>query len=82
MPACMVIMSVYAGDVGRDIVIKLDDGQDIPVSIDTSNGTAKLRLTAPLDKEGMEGPSSITARVICDRIGTEDPEFTIPINIR
>jgi hypothetical protein len=73
---------VLAGDVGRDIALKLDDAQDMPVSIDTGNGSAVLRLTAPLDKEGLEGPSSITVGVICDRLGTEDPGFTIPIYIR
>ena len=73
---------MLTGDVGRDIALRLDDGQDMPVSINTSNGTAVLRLTAPLDKEGLEGPSSFTFGVICDRLGTEDQGFTIPINIR
>jgi hypothetical protein len=52
------------------------------VSIDTSNGSAVLRLAAPLDKEGLEGPPSITVEVICDRLGSEDPRLTIPVNIR
>ena len=75
-------MSVYAGNVGEDIALKIDDGQDMPVSIDISNGAALLTLTGPLDKEGLEGPSSISVGVICDRLGTQDPGFTIPINIR
>jgi len=70
------------GVVGQDISLKLAESQDVPVSIDVSDGSANLRLTAPLDKEGVHGPASLIVGVICERLGTNDPGFTIPINIR
>ena len=70
------------GVVGQDISLRLADNQDVPVSIDVNDGSANLRLTAPLDKEGVEGPASLIVGVICERLGTSDPGFTIPINIR
>ena len=79
---CLIIINMLAGDVGRDIALTLDDAEDMMVSIDTSNGSAVLRLAAPLDKEGLEGPPSITVEVICDRLGSEDPGLAIPVNIR
>ena len=78
----LIIINILAGDVGRDIALTLDDAEDMPVSIDTSNGSAVLRLTAPLDKEGLEGPPSITVEVICDRLGSEELGLAIPVNIR
>ena len=71
-----------AGDIGKDISLMLDDTQKMPVNIDTSNGSAVLVLTAPLYKEGLNGPSGITVEVICERLGTEDPGLAIPVNIR
>ena len=70
------------GDVGKDISLMLDDAQNLPVNIDTRNGSAVLVLTAPLDKEGLKGPSGITVEVICERLGTDDPGLAIPVNIR
>ena len=78
----LIFINTLAGDVGRDIALTLDDAHDMPVSIDTSNGSAVLRLTAPLDKEGLEGPPGIKVDVICDRLGSEDPGLAIPVNIR
>ena len=45
-------------------------------------GEASLELTGSLDKEGVQGPSNLIVGVICDRLGTNDTGFTIPINIR
>ena len=70
------------GEVGRDILLSLADPGAGPVSIETSGGTASLVLTAPLDKEGLQGPASLTLGVVCERLGTRDPGFTIPISIR
>ena len=50
--------------------------------IQASGGSASLVLTKPLDKEGVLGPSSLTVGVVCERLGTRDPGFTIPISIR
>ena len=70
------------GDVGRDILLTLSDPGTSPISIDASGGAASLVLTSPLDKEGVLGPSSLTVGVVCERLGTRDPGFTIPISIR
>ena len=85
------------GDVGRDVLLTLSDPGSSPVSIQVrssvicnsshdpiqaSGGTASLVLTKPLDKEGVQGPSSLTVGVVCERLGTRDPGFTIPISIR
>ena len=61
-----VINNILAGDVGSGIVLTLDDAHDMLVNIDTSNGSAVLRLTTPLDKERLAGP----------------PSLAIPVNIR
>ncbi|XP_039300341.1 cadherin-related family member 1-like, partial [Nilaparvata lugens] len=53
---------------------------DSPVVI--SPGTSNLTLTRKLDKEGIEGPSSVYVNIICDRKRTTVPGFEIPINIR
>ena len=71
------------GVVGQDIALGLAPGQeDVPVSVVTAGGEASLQLTGPLDKEGVLGPSSLIVGVICERLGTNDTGFTIPINIR
>lgn len=72
------------GVVGQDIALSLAAGQsaDLPVSIVTSGGEASLQLTGELDKEGVTGPSNLVVGVICERLGTNDTGFTIPINIR
>ncbi|XP_075236204.1 protocadherin Fat 4-like Cad96Ca [Lycorma delicatula] len=53
---------------------------DSPIVI--SPGTSNLTLTRKLDKEGIEGPSSVYINIICDRKRTTVPGFVIPINIR
>ena len=68
--------------MGQDIKLKLAENQDVPVAIDTKDGSASLRLTGPLDKEGVQGPAKLIVGVICERLGEEGPGFTIPINIR
>ena len=71
------------GVVGQDIALGLASGQeDVPVSVVTSGGEASLQLTGQLDKEGVLGPSNLIVGVICERLGTNDTGFTIPINIR
>ena len=68
--------------VGEDISLRLAGGQDLPVAVETSGGEASLRLTGVLDKEAVLGPASLILGVICQRLGTNDTGFTIPINIR
>ena len=53
-----------------------------PVTIQATGGQANLVLTSTLDKEGISGPASLTVGVVCERLGTTDPGFTIPISIR
>jgi hypothetical protein len=53
---------------------------DSPVAI--SPGTKNLTLRRKLDKEGVDGPSSVFINLICERLHTLDPGFVIPINIR
>lgn len=45
-------------------------------------GTKNLTLRRKLDKEGIQGPSSVFVSLICERLLTLDPGFVIPINIR
>lgn len=61
------------------IVLRLKES-DSPVDI--APGSKNLTLTRPLDKEGIDGPSSVFVNLICQRLGTLDPEFVIPVNIR
>nr|XP_023017752.1 cadherin EGF LAG seven-pass G-type receptor 2-like [Leptinotarsa decemlineata]XP_023017753.1 cadherin EGF LAG seven-pass G-type receptor 2-like [Leptinotarsa decemlineata] len=53
---------------------------DSPVIV--TPGTKNLTLKKPLDKEGIDGPSSVFVNLVCERIGTLDPGFVIPVNIR
>lgn len=53
---------------------------DSPVAI--TSGSRNLTLRKRLDKEGINGPSSVFINLICDRLHTVDPGFVIPINIR
>ncbi|PSN55988.1 hypothetical protein C0J52_02158 [Blattella germanica] len=64
---------------GGNIVLRLKE-LDSPVRI--LPGTKNLTLTRRLDKEGVDGPSSVYVNVICDRKRTADPGFVIPVNIR
>lgn len=66
-------------DRGGNIVLRLKE-LDSPVRI--VPGTKNLTLTRRLDKEGVDGPSSVYVNVICDRKRTADPGFVIPVNIR
>ncbi|KAJ6636860.1 Protocadherin Fat 1 [Pseudolycoriella hygida] len=51
-----------------------------PVQI--SPGTKDIVLIMALDKEGIQGPSSVYVNVICDRRHSSDPSFVIPVNVR
>ena len=83
LPVNSVIGKIRAiGVVGEDISLRLAGGQDLPVAVETSGGEASLRLTGVLDKEAALGPASLILGVICQRLGTNDTGFTIPINIR
>ncbi|KRT79191.1 Cadherin [Oryctes borbonicus] len=53
---------------------------DSPIAI--TSGTKNLTLRRRLDKEGIDGPSSVLINLICERLHTLDPVFVIPINIR
>ncbi|KAK9879638.1 hypothetical protein WA026_006703 [Henosepilachna vigintioctopunctata] len=64
---------------GGNIGLRLKES-DSPVVI--SPGTKNLTLRKRLDKEGIDGPSSIFVNLICERLHTLDPGFVIPINIR
>ncbi|XP_059478572.1 protocadherin-like wing polarity protein stan [Neocloeon triangulifer] len=82
-PVGSVIGSVRVhGDPGErgDISLRLRE-TDSPVQI--APGTGNLTLTRKLDKEGIDGPSSVYVNVICDRQRAPgDPSFVIPVNIR
>nr|XP_022918947.1 protocadherin Fat 4 [Onthophagus taurus]XP_022918948.1 protocadherin Fat 4 [Onthophagus taurus] len=54
--------------------------QDGPISIIPNS--KNLTLKSRLDKEGVDGPSSIFINLICERLHTLDPVFVIPVNIR
>ena len=83
LPVNSVIGKIRAiGVVGEDISLRLAGGQHLPVAVETSGGEASLRLTGVLDKEAVLGPASLILGVICQRLGTNDTGFTIPINIR
>ncbi|XP_071440055.1 protocadherin beta-9-like [Hetaerina americana] len=69
------------GDAGAAGGISLHlKERDGPVHIHP--GTKNLTLTRRLDKEGVDGPSSVFVNVICERRRTSDPGFVIPVNIR
>ena len=60
----------------------MEDATESQVKLDTSNGNAMLKLTAKLDKEELEGPASINLNIECEKLGTNDPSFNIPVSIR
>lgn len=64
---------------GGTITLRLKEA-DSPVSIPP--GSKNLTLRRKLDKEGVEGPSSVFVNLICERLLTLDPGFVIPISIR
>lgn len=64
---------------GGSIALHLQES-DSPVTI--LSGTKNLTLRRKLDKEGVDGPSSVFVNLICERLLTLDPGFVIPINIR
>lgn len=64
---------------GGSIALHLKE-PDSPVAI--TPGTKNLTLRRPLDKEGVDGPSSVFINLICERQHTLDPGFVIPVNIR
>ncbi|XKL64605.1 hypothetical protein PGB90_004691 [Kerria lacca] len=81
-PVSSIIGSLkIIGDVGEygNIELHLKEN-DSPVSIIPF--TKNLSLVKQLDKEGIDGPSSVFINVICDRKRTIDPSFIIPVNIR
>ncbi|KAG5876666.1 hypothetical protein JTB14_027143 [Gonioctena quinquepunctata] len=54
--------------------------KDSPIIV--TPGTKNLTLRNPLDKEGTNGPASVFVNLVCERLGTLDPGFVIPVNIR
>ncbi|KAK5646834.1 hypothetical protein RI129_005298 [Pyrocoelia pectoralis] len=64
---------------GGTIVLRLRE-PDSPIAI--IPGSRNLTLRRILDKEGINGPSSVFINLICERLHTVDPGFVIPINIR
>ncbi|XP_055550526.1 protocadherin Fat 1 isoform X2 [Wyeomyia smithii] len=66
------------GDPAADITLSLRE-KDSPVTI--SNNSKNIILNQRLDKEGLEGPSSVYVNVICHRKNSNDPSFLIPVNI-
>ena len=63
------------GDVGENINLTLTPS-DGPLRIDNQD----LILTKPLDKEGVEGPSSINVDITCHRLNTFDPGSATILN--
>ncbi|XP_048521260.1 protocadherin-23 [Dendroctonus ponderosae] len=61
------------------IALRLKES-DSPIGI--APGSKNLTLKRPLDKEGIDGPSSVFVTLVCDRLETLDLSFEIPINIR
>lgn len=64
---------------GGTIALHLQES-DSPITIQP--GSRNLTLRRRLDKEGLDGPSSVFINLICERLHTLDPGFVIPINIR
>lgn len=64
---------------GGTIALHLKE-TDSPVAIHP--GTKNITLRRQLDKEGIDGPSSVYINLICERLHTVDPGFVIPVNIR
>ncbi|XP_028129722.2 protocadherin beta-12-like [Diabrotica virgifera virgifera] len=82
LPVGSIIGQIHVhGDprVGGSIALRLKE-KDSPVII--TPGTKNLTLRKQLDKEGVKGPSSVFVNLICERVGTLDPGFVIPINVR
>ncbi|CAG7647491.1 unnamed protein product [Allacma fusca] len=67
------------GDVTRDIILSLREST-APVRIES--GTKNLTLTRKLDKEGVEGPSTVTFTILCDKRHHNEPSIQIPITVR
>ncbi|CAB4054632.1 unnamed protein product [Lepeophtheirus salmonis] len=72
-------LRVY-GDPSRNIELRLQNDPENAVEIERR--TKNLILKKSLDKEGIDGPSSLSFNVFCSRIGSDDPGFTIPVQIR
>lgn len=58
-------------DTGTISLSLRERDRDSPVQIE--KGTKDLVLIAPLDKEGVRGPSSVYVNVVCDRKHSNDP---------
>ncbi|ODM95632.1 Fat-like cadherin-related tumor suppressor [Orchesella cincta] len=67
------------GDPSRDISLSLRE-TTAPVRIEP--GTKNITLTRKLDKEGIEGPSSVTFTVLCDKRNHNEPLLPVPVTIR
>ncbi|KAI5692107.1 hypothetical protein M8J75_012189, partial [Diaphorina citri] len=69
------------GDPGEhgNIELRLKE-HDSPIVI--LSGTKELSLIRRLDKEGIDGPSSVYINVLCEKKRNSDPGFLIPVNIR
>ncbi|KAG1670240.1 Protocadherin beta-11 [Nymphon striatum] len=67
------------GSVGDEGNISLYLSSEGIISIE--DGTKNIVLMTKLDKEGLEGPSSATVVVYCNRTGTTDPPVPIPIRL-
>ncbi len=71
------------GQVGRDITLAIvanvrDAAGNEVVKIEGND----LILSAPLDKEGVSGVDQIVVDVLCERLRSSDPSFTIPVHVR
>ncbi|XP_018319632.1 protocadherin Fat 4 [Agrilus planipennis] len=64
---------------GGDIVLHLEESKG-PVTI--IPGSKNFTLKHQLDKEGIDGPSSVFLNVICERVHTFGSGFVIPVTIR
>ena len=66
------------GQVGRDIKLKISEDANDLVKMEGKD----LFLVTPLDKEGIDGVDAIMVDVVCERLRSTDPSFTIPVHVR
>merc|ERR1719232_2464243 len=60
------------GKVGEDIQVTLTDTGDPILQVEVRNQSAVLILGGPLDREGVDGPSSLVTSVLCQRLTRGD----------
>ena len=83
LPTSLTQPGNISGTVDDDISVTLTSpGSSPALEVETINGTAFLVLVRPLDREGLDGPASLSTSVLCQRLNTQDPGFLIPLSVR